>query len=58
MGLLLKADPIKLEADLPDLIRKINEIKYKMNLNCDIRVEEEVNLLKDYNILDIKESKQ
>ena len=47
-----------MEADLPDLIRKVNEIKYKMNLNCNINVEEEINLLKDYNILDIKESKQ
>jgi hypothetical protein len=58
MGLLLKAEPVKMEADMPDLIRKVNEIKYKMNLNCNISVEEEVNLLKDYNILDIKECKQ
>ncbi|CAK62468.1 unnamed protein product (macronuclear) [Paramecium tetraurelia] len=55
---LLKKDSIQLEIDLPDLIRKVNEIKYKLSLPLSVDVEEEINLLKDYNLLTTKEAKQ
>ncbi|CAD8062137.1 unnamed protein product [Paramecium sonneborni] len=55
---LLKKDSVQLEIDLQDLIRKVNEIKYKLSLPLSVDVEEELNLLKDYNLLTTKEVKQ
>ncbi|CAD8051659.1 unnamed protein product [Paramecium primaurelia] len=55
---LLKKDTSQIEIDLSDLIRKVNEIKYKLCLPLSVDVEEEINLLKDYNLLTTKEVKQ
>ncbi|CAD8147980.1 unnamed protein product [Paramecium pentaurelia] len=55
---LLKRDSVQLDIDLQDLIRKVNEIKYKMSLPLSVDFEEDLNLLKDYNLLTIKEVKQ
>ncbi|CAD8156650.1 unnamed protein product [Paramecium pentaurelia] len=52
---LLKQNPIDLEIDMQDLIRKVNEIKYKMNFQLNVDLEEEIIQLKNYNVFDIRE---
>lgn len=40
---------------MQDLIRKVNEIKYKMSIKLNVDLEEEIIQLKNYNLFDIRE---
>ncbi|CAD8071529.1 unnamed protein product [Paramecium sonneborni] len=52
---LLKDNKTNFEIDMQDLIRKVNEIKYKMSLQLNIDLEEEIIELQNYNFFDIRE---
>ncbi|CAD8153887.1 unnamed protein product [Paramecium octaurelia] len=55
---LLRQNPIDLEIDMQDLIRKVNEIKYRMKLQLNVDLEEEIIQLKNYNLFDLREVTQ